>query len=392
LTSWLSFNNPVFNQEDRQGGVKRLDRYFLTRLLGPFGFFALVLTGIIWLTQALGLIDRVIAYNQSALVFLEFSSLILPRVLNIVLPMAAFAAALFSAHRLYMESELIVAMAAGRSQLALAWPFLAFGMLVMALMLLLSLYLVPYSTARLADRLNAFRSEVGNAFVAEGEFVHPVEGVTLFVKETSRDGEMSGLFLNDQREPLNTVTYWAQRAVLITDESKTQLVMFDGVAQSHANGEPALTSVKFAQFAFDLSDLAAERATRQRTPREYFIADLLRPNAAMLASKRYSAGDYIAEGHNQLALPLLALAFPALALAGVLAGPFRRSGMGGRLFLTVAGATALMVLATLAKNLVVRSPELVWISYLAPVLAGVAALVLLLRGSRATEVKIGRKP
>jgi lipopolysaccharide export system permease protein len=135
LTSWLSFNSPVFNQQDRQGGVKRLDRYFLTRLLGPFGFFALVLTGIIWLTQALGLIDRVIAYNQSALVFLEFSSLILPRVLNIVLPMAAFSAALFAVHRLYTESELIVAMAAGQSKLALLRPFAAFGMIVMVLML-----------------------------------------------------------------------------------------------------------------------------------------------------------------------------------------------------------------------------------------------------------------
>lgn len=52
--------------------MTRLDRYILGQLVGALGFFLLVFTGVIWLTQAVRLIDTVIASGQSAMVFLTF--------------------------------------------------------------------------------------------------------------------------------------------------------------------------------------------------------------------------------------------------------------------------------------------------------------------------------
>ena len=37
--------------------MNRLDRYILRQLAGAFGFFVLVFTGVVWLTQAVRLID-----------------------------------------------------------------------------------------------------------------------------------------------------------------------------------------------------------------------------------------------------------------------------------------------------------------------------------------------
>ena len=46
--------------------MTRLDRYILQQLVAAFGFFVLVFTGVIWLTQAVRLIDTVVASGQSA--------------------------------------------------------------------------------------------------------------------------------------------------------------------------------------------------------------------------------------------------------------------------------------------------------------------------------------
>ena len=79
--------------------MTRLDRYILRQLVAALGFFLLVFTGVIWLTQAVRLIDTVVASGQSARVFLEFSGLVLPQVLVIVLPLAGIGAALARAQQ-----------------------------------------------------------------------------------------------------------------------------------------------------------------------------------------------------------------------------------------------------------------------------------------------------
>lgn len=359
--------------------VNRLDRYILTQLLGPFGFFALVLTGVIWLTQALRLLDWVIANNQSALVFLEFSSFTLPGVLATVLPLAAFGATLFALNRLYSESELVVFLAAGRSALSLARPALMFGAFAAMMMCALTLYLSPLSARQLAERKNSIRTEVVNAFVSEGQFMHPAAGVTIFVRDMSRQGEMQGIFLHDERDPAQAITYTAQKALLLNDVGKPRLVMIDGIAQTITDKGKKLTSVRFGQLAYDLSGFAAEQGGRTLAPREYFIARLLRPDAGMLESQRYMRGDYVAEGHSQLATPLLALIGPALALAAILGGSFRRSGIGLRLFLATLAMALIQLASVVVKSLVTANPELALVSYLPPLVAAIAALVLLLR-------------
>ncbi len=371
--------------------IDRLDRYILTQLLGPFGFFALVFTGIIWLTQALGLVDRVIVNNQSALVFLEFSTLILPRVMASVLPIAAFGAAIYATNRLYAESELVVVMAAGRSYLRLTVPFLLFGFIAMAISYALTLYLVPVSGGRLADRMYGIRNDVTNSLIGEGEFVHPSSDVTIYVKDTSRNGEMIGIFLHDQRDADNAVTYTARKALLLREGETSRLIMFDGIAQSSSQTSDTLSTVKFVQFAYDLSDIAAERAARQKPPSEYRVSDLLSPSPDMLASQKFRIGDYVAEAHNQISAPILALVFPVLAMISTLSGSHRRNGNALRTAVAVTVAAIIQLGAVLAKSYVSERPEQFIISYIPAIVATGVAAILISRSSAVRLPKPWRK-
>src|SRR5437870_11503477 len=102
--------------------MKRLDRYILRQCFGVMIFVTAALSAAIWLAQSLRLVDLIVNRGLSIEVFLYLALLILPRFLDIVLPIGAFIAVLFIFNRLTSESELVVMRAAGLGPLALARP------------------------------------------------------------------------------------------------------------------------------------------------------------------------------------------------------------------------------------------------------------------------------
>lgn len=351
--------------------MTRLDRYILRQLIVGFGFFVLVFTGVVWLTQAVRLIDTVVASGQSAQVFLQFSALVLPQVLVIVLPLAGIGAALSALNRLQSESELTVMMAAGNGPPALLRPVAVFGVMIAVLLAIVLQVLVPVSGRMLAERTRSIRSDLANALVVDRQFLHPLSGLTLFISGVGQAGEMEGIFLNDQRDPNRVVTYSAERALLVRDEAEARLVMSDGVALTSAVGGGQLNSVRFDQFVFDLSDVLSEDGERVPRPSEYGVRDLLSPTPEMLAHERYGLGDYLSEGHYKLALPLLALFYPVIALVTLLAGGYRRSGFGRRVIVAIGVCVILHVLMFAARSQLETRPEL-WPLVYAPHLLALA--------------------
>ncbi len=364
--------------------LNRLNRYFLAQLIGPFGFFSLVIAGILWLAQALPLIDNVIESGQSALVFLEITSYLIPRVLMVTLPISALAASLYTLNKLYTESELVVMMTAGLSPMALARPVAIFGTMVMVLMAVVTLYLVPSAQTQLSQRLADFRSDFAKTLVKEGQFIHPTSGVTLFIKDTSKAGEMAGLFLSDRRDAANPVIYTTKKALLLQHGDSIRIVMVDGNIQYLPAGTTQLSTVHFDQFSYDLGSLLTAPVKRARSPFQRFVPELIWPTEEMTNNSRWDKGDFLAEANHKLAMPLSALVLPLIALGAILAGGFRRGGFMGR----VAGAVVIGVLLQaglgISKSLVQANAALYPIMYL-PALIGLAIALLLLR--RAGQVR-----
>jgi lipopolysaccharide export system permease protein len=360
--------------------VTRLDRYILRLFVAAFGFFVLIFTGVVWLTQAVRLIDTVVASGQTAQAFLEFSVLVLPQVFVIVLPLAGIGAALYALNRLYTETELVVMMAAGLGPGALLRPVAGFGAGIALLMALNMILVLPTASRTLADRSQAVRSDLANALIVERQFLHPLSGLTLFISDTRQAGEMAGLFLNDQRDPDRVVTYSAERALLVREGMEARLVMIDGVALGPGAGD-SLSTVTFDQFVFDLSELISGEGVRTPRPAEYFVTDLLSPTPEMLSAGRFERGDFVSEGNYKLALPLLAMIYPMVALVTLLAGGYRRAGFGRRVVVAIAVSAVLQIGLLMIRERVNDNAGL-WPLMYAPHLLGLAYVAGLLRWLR----------
>ena len=362
--------------------LNRLNRYFLVQLIGPFGFFSLVIAGILWLAQALPLIDKVIESGQSAVVFLEITSYLIPRVLMVSLPISALAASLYALNKLYSESELVVMMTAGLSPMALARPVVIFGTMAMVILAVITLFLVPASQSRLGQRLADFRSDFAKTLVKEGQFIHPADGVTLFIKDTSKAGEMAGLFLSDRRDEANPVIYTAQKALLLQDDGGIRIVMVDGTIQYLPGTSNQLSTVHFDQFSYDLNDMLAAPVAATRTPFQRFLPELLWPTENMLASGRWDKADYLAEANHKLAMPISALVLPLISLGAILAGGFRRGGFMGRVMGAVVLGLFVQAGLGMTKSIVQSNAALFPIIYLPALIGLIIALLLLRRAGR----------
>src|SRR5215831_15977088 len=113
--------------------MRSLFGYILRQVLGPTLLFTLLLTLVVWMTQALRLLDLVINRGQSALIFAYLTTLMLPSLLVVIVPVAFFGAAIYALNKLNTDSELVVMWSAGISLVQLAIPALMAAAVAMAI-------------------------------------------------------------------------------------------------------------------------------------------------------------------------------------------------------------------------------------------------------------------
>jgi len=225
--------------------LAKFDRYMLSQLLVLFGFFALVLVAVFWINRAVQLFDRLIGDGQTALVFMEFTALGLPRLITTVLPIAAFAATIYLTNRLNNESELTVMMATGTSPWRLAWPVALFGIVAALMTTVLSHFLVPAAAAQLSEREVEISRNITARLLTEGTFLSPTSGVTFYSRAIGEDGVLRDVFLADRRDEAERLIYTAAEAYLVRNGEGTSLIMVDGLAQRLAEPNKRLSTAKF---------------------------------------------------------------------------------------------------------------------------------------------------
>ena len=300
-----------------------------------FGFFALVLVMVYWVNQAVRLFEFLIADGQSAAVFLEFTALTLPNVIRAVLPIAAFVASVYTTNRLSSESELVVVQSMGFSGFRLARPVLVFGVIV-AVDQRLTHVLVPISTRLLAERSAEISENITAKFLTEGSFLHPADGMTIYIREITPNGELLDIFMSDTRNPETQVIYTAKNAFLVRGDSGPKLVMFDGMTQTLLRTSDArLFNARFSDFSYDIGALIRSSSPSGRSADALSTFELLSPTPALMSETGSSRARMLKIGHDRFAQPLLSIVTALIGFSVLLVGSFSRFGVTRQIIVAI---------------------------------------------------------
>ncbi|MDC1398657.1 LPS export ABC transporter permease LptF [Octadecabacter sp.] len=370
--------------------MARFDRYMLGQLLTLFGFFSLILVLVLWIKHAVRMFDRLIADGQSAWVFLELTSLSLPGLIRIVLPLSAFVAAVYVTNRMSAESELTVVQATGYSPFRLARPVLYFGAIVAVLMMVFTHFLVPLSSERLTLRSDEIAQNLTARLLTPGEFLSPTDGITFYIREISQSGEMLDIFISEDSDPDRRVTYTASRAYLVRNDTGPQLVMVNGLTQTLNTQSGRLATTGFDNFVYDVGALVSDDGERTRSLSALMSWELWFPSPELLSTSGQSTQQLRLLVHDRFAQASLGFVAGLIGFSALVAGGFSRFGLWRNILFAVLLIVALKALETVGAGVAAKTPSLWPLMYLAAIGGFICSMALLYVSQRPYFFK--RKP
>ncbi|MDG1505703.1 MAG: LptF/LptG family permease [Planktomarina sp.] len=349
----------------------RINTYILKQLLTMFGFFALVLVLIYWINRAVRLFDRLIADGQSALVFLEFTSLTLPWMIFAITPIAGFAAVIYVIHRLATDRELVILQTSGLSTSQIARPIWLFAIVLAALTLVLSTILVPISQAQLHQRQMEISENLTARLLTEGKFLTPSDTITFYLRNITAEGELEGVFLNDASNPDKNITYSAAKAFLVRSEDGPRLVLIDGVIQNLDLASEKLAVTRFNDFVINIGQLVSPGGAATKGSTHFTSLQLIKQliNAPdMMHPARF---DMLYTLHQRLAGPLLSVFLVLIGFAVMVTARYSRFGLWRPILMAVICLILIKFIEGICLDYSRQSQDALWVLYL-PALFGAA--------------------
>ena len=370
--------------------MSRVNNYIFRQLVWWTMIVATSLTCVVWLTQSLRFVDMIVNRGLSVTSFLSFTLLLLPTFLSLIGPIAIFVAIVFTYNRMLNDREIIVLSASGLSPIKIGRPAIILAVLLMGFGYLNTLYLMPSSFREFKDLQREYRSDLVSVFLQEGVFNTVIEGITVFVRERNKTGELSGIIVHDERKPEKPITIMAEKGAIIAGDRGPRVLMINGNRQEVSSGDGRLSLLYFEKYTFDLQDINETNINVWREPRERFLHELLFPKeqAGFASQKDYRK--LRMEGIFRLASPLLYMAFTLMALAFLLTGPLHRRAQYIRILTAAGGVTILQISVLGLKSLGEKLHQIEALMYLIPIIFCIFFATILVSGRRGIQNRQGK--
>ncbi|RAK68655.1 LPS export ABC transporter permease LptF [Phenylobacterium kunshanense] len=370
--------------------MRLIDRYLLRQLTGPVALATLALTAVALLSQSLAGLDLIVNQRQSALVFLKVTLLYMPQLINLILPVAVFVAALVALNRLHTEQEIVVCFAGGMSRWRVISPAIRLACTVAFLALLMNLFVQPAAFRTLRQELFEVRTDLAATLVREGEFTEPAPGLTVYAQSVDGQGNLQNLFIHQVKPDGATTTYTAEKGRVGRAQGRPVLFMTNGSNQEFSS-RGVLNYLTFEEYIFDLSPMANSDELIHFKPSDRWLHELFFPDLQQDWERRNRL-ELLAEGHARIASPLYNIAFMSLALAAIIGGGFSRLGYGRRIAIMGAAAAGVRLVGFLVQSACEDSAWLNVLQYAVPLGAVWAGMAMIFRQKVGRRIPMSRRP
>ena len=354
----------------------QIERYLFRTAIAACFSGLVVLTGVVWVTQALRQIDLITSKGQTIMIFLMITGLALPSLVAIIAPVALFAGILYTLNKLNGDSELVVMAASGVSPPRLLRPMALLSGLVFAVVAVLYIQVLPWTFGTIENLTTFVHADFIANFARPGAFSQLESGFVFHFRERTPDGALHGVFMQDQRDPAKVTTYTAEAGKTVDRGGASYLQLSKGVMlRPQSAGDSAM--VTFDDYTIDLSQFMHAVSTMKR-PRERSTTQLITPDAKDRADPAL-LGHIRSELLDRLASPFYAFAGGLIAFAALGEARTTRQGRG----LAIAGAilsfAGVRMLGIAATTLSVGVPSAAIFVWMIPLAACLGALAVIFR-------------
>ncbi|MFV0625922.1 MAG: LPS export ABC transporter permease LptF [Alphaproteobacteria bacterium] len=356
--------------------MKKLNLYIVKQLTISFLLVTFSLMSILWLTQSLRFVELITNKGLPVSVFLELTSLLMPRLFAIISPIAVFISTLFVYNKMLSDRELVVIKAAGISHFQIAKPVFLFGFVITIFCFYVSNIGIPQAEKAFSELEWKVKNNVSHLMFKAGEFNNIQNNFTVFIASHEKDGSVSGVLINDERKEGLRTTLSAEKGRVVYTEKGPRIILVHGVRQEVNEKNKQFVSVSFDRYSVDFGNFGSAKKKEEKA-REKTLGELLTSYKDKNLTLK-ERNKFFVEGNKRLTSSFYNLVFALIACTGLIVGNFNRRGQVRIICLS----TLVMVIVQSGdlaySNMAVKSISLLSLYYLNLLLPFIICIYLLL--------------
>ena len=241
-----------------QAGV--IERHLLGRLVSYFMMTTLALGVLVSGRLFATLLDRISGYSFPADALFElwlYGSL---KPVSLLVPFTVLLAVLLTFGSLYRDGEAYAMFGMGVSYRRVYSVLTRFVLPIALFLLVFELFLRPVAERNYAELKDDSRRRMDGAIVAEGRFLHPREGLAVFVERIDGDG-LHGIFSAEHENGVFTVEV-AESGVQRREDGRHLLSLSDGHRYLGVAGGDHYHRLRYTEHKVAIAEPVSEQARR----------------------------------------------------------------------------------------------------------------------------------
>ncbi len=356
--------------------MRLISKYLYLELLKPFLIFSFTFITILWLVQILPKLEGLVLNKQPLTIFLSVAMHTIPQVAYFVIPVAAFFSTIYAINKLVSETEIVAITSSGFSIISYAKIIFIFGLTVSLILFFITFFILPKSAFKLQSIFFNIEQNFSTKFIDSRKFLHPISGVTIYVRDKLEENQMTGIFVFDDRNDDYSLLYSAKEAAIRDNNNIRDLIMQDGELQIASKNENSVVSVRFERFGINLNSFIPQTQYYLASPSDVSPITGIMKSKELAELTDYSSSEYLAESHMKLASILSPIAL--CMLGGLALIVFNIEGYRTTVIVIFLSLVALVMQVAIIslKSLLVLNPDTFLLIYLPPLIVLIGILLI----------------
>jgi len=346
----------------------RIKKYIAREVLTPFILGIILFTFVLLLSRLLKLIELIVDKGVPFTEIFGIFASLMPSFFVITVPLSFLLAIIIAFGRLSADSEIVAMKAAGLNLYQLAQPVVVLSLFVCLFTAGLTLYAEPYGRANLRQQLIDMAYSKAAVAISAQVFNEEIEGLVLYANKVAPEsGQLSGVFISDDRMGKTPSVITAQHGLIYPDKNDGKLIMHLEQGSIHRlqrnNDKDSYQIVHFNRYDINLSlsDSGPKGEKKALKSQEMTTAQLLERIEQPEQEKKL---EYTVELLERAILPLSPLIFSLIAIP--LGIRSHRSNKGGGFAVALFVFLTYYLLLSMSKTMVIENGWPIFVTMLSP--------------------------
>jgi len=260
---------------------------FRKLLLDYMSFFLIALFSsgiVIWVFQAVNFLDIMIEDGRSYSVYISYSLLNFPKIINKLFPFILFFSLFYIIIKYENNNELIIFWNFGINKIELVNFILKFSIFLMIIQMIFSSLIVPKSQDLSRSFLRSSTINFYENFIKPKRFNDTIKKVTIYSERKDKKGNLYNLYLKKETNQNNFQITYAKKGYFKEFNNLPVLVLFNGETITSKNNK--ITNFSFSKSDFPINNTESNTFQSQQKTQEVSSYNILKCAKFLISTKK----------------------------------------------------------------------------------------------------------